>query len=1482
MTKFLTVEDSPQLAAGNFNNSDRIIQNPAPGTHLLLFRGDTITFTLLLPCNKKGRAWVRTNIGHAEITRDEIIKEVINDEPPLGKDWFDIPMTRLDDRKFQVVLPLCEVGHFQAKCLFLREGESDPVWADGPNTVINVEPADTCCSNIIYNAFVRQFGPDKSGDNTPDRSKNAGIKTLESSGFSVIPPSGTFRDLINELDFIIGDLGCRIIQLLPIHPTPVTYAKMGRFGSPYAALDFTSVDPALAKFDPCATPMEQFIELVDAIHEHSGKIVIDIAINHTGWAAGLHETHPEWLIRDKEGRIEVPGAWGTLWEDLTRLDYTRKDLWQYIAEIFLLWCKRGVDGFRCDAGYMIPVAAWKYIVSVVRDQYPDTIFILEGLGGKISVTRDILSKANFNQAYSELFQNYDRGQIEAYLPGAIEISQKDGIMIHFAETHDNIRLAERSNSFARMRTALCALCSVNGAFGFANGVEWFARGKIDVHDATPLNWGAKTNQVQHIRRLNTLLAIHPVFHDKTALTFIQNQGENFIALLRRHIPSGMKLLIVANLDDKNQTLAAWDPGETGMEGSAYLDLLTEKEVVITGSGGMHTFLLEPGQVLCLTDDKNDIDLLQNRVSSDFIIPERIVKQRLSAKALDVFCYYNAIKDQVNTPTLPSPFSAVVATATMAKSAKGEGLGGGNGFDPDYAAQKLAENPVEYCRKLNPVSQEPRVIIWQWPRDSRREVMVPPDHFLLIRSSLSFRAGIIDKDRSLAQEQSLSCADGSFFALFSPLPPSKGHRCAILKISVYSPGKCEHVEAPLLFLSRPKDIMIKKCYQRADLLQRPPLLLGTNGRGGMLRANVSWGKLSSRYDAILAANLNSEFPEDRRIMFTRCRAWTVFQGYSQEISIDCIDSFCFDYDSRGLWRYFIPTGQGEHVLLAVRIEMIPGKNAVRMLFSRDLAGGKEGKLADRQQIKLILRPDIEDRNFHESTKAYQGPEHLWPKAVIIHSGGFTFSPATGHLLRIEISQGSFVSEPEWHYMVRRPVDAERGIDPDSDLFSPGYFTAFLEGGQTVELYAGIMEARKETISHVKDMSTNIGKLFDDGDSWKLNEALKKALDHYVVKRGNLKTVIAGYPWFLDWGRDALIFARGLIAAGKTEDARDILQQFGRLEEGGTLPNMIRGKSAENRDTSDASLWFFVACSDIINAEKKDDFLDTQFDGRTIRDILVSIGRSMISGTFNGIVMDQESGLIFSPVHFTWMDTNHPAGTPREGYPIEIQALWYFALSFLARIDSKSKEGYWEKIAGQVRSSIYELYLMKEVGYLSDCLHAHPGIPARQANLDDALRPNQLLAVTLGVVTDKTIIRKIVAACEELLVPGAIRSLADRSVHYPLPIKYKGEIINDPYNPYQGKYTGEEDSKRKPAYHNGTAWTWLLSAFCEAWVKAYGDEGKETALAWLGSSARLISQGCAGHVPEIMDGDFPHTQRGCDAQAWGTSELLRVWEQLKVKL
>jgi glycogen debranching enzyme len=140
------------------------------------------------------------------------------------------------------------------------------------------------------------------------------------------------------------------------------------------------------------------------------------------------------------------------------------------------------------------------------------------------------------------------------------------------------------------------------------------------------------------------------------------------------------------------------------------------------------------------------------------------------------------------------------------------------------------------------------------------------------------------------------------------------------------------------------------------------------------------------------------------------------------------------------------------------------------------------------------------------------------------------------------------------------------------------------------------------------------------------------------------------------------------------------------------------------------------------------------------------------------------------------------------------------------------------------------------------------------------------------------RRILAACEELLVPGAIRSLADRPVACPIAVHLKGQALNDPYRPYWGTYSGDEDTRRKPAYHNGTAWTWQFPMYCEAWALAYGATGRQTALSWLTSSIGLLESGCLGHLPEIVDGDAPHASRGCDAQAWGASEWVRVWLKL----
>ncbi len=1417
-----------------------IEQQPLPGRHLLHFCGDVVIFTLHVDPALMGKAFVRTNLGHAEMTRAEIIRQVECNEPRLGREWFDIPMQPVATGRFETRLGLTQVGHFEAKCLFLPDGETEPRWPEGSNTAINVEPADTVCANIIYNAFIRQFGPYKDQSHASRIPHSDAVDTLDAQHYTVIPPSGTFRDLIGELDFIMHRLGCRIIQLLPINPTPTTYARMGRFGSPYAALDFTGIDPALARFDPKATPLEQFIELVDAIHARGGKLLLDIAINHTGWAASLHETHPHWLARNHAGEIENPGAWGVVWEDLTRLDFSHQSMWIYMADVFLTWCRRGVDGFRCDAGYMIPEKAWQYIIAKVREQFPETIFLLEGLGGKISVTRDLLNRANFNWAYSELFQNYDRSQIEHYLPIANDISATDGVALHFAETHDNNRLAATSHRYARMRTALCALLAPVGAFGFANGVEWLAQEKINVHQPCGLNWGADINQVDAISRLSRLLRTHPAFGHPSRLDLASHGQGNFLAAVRRHLSSEKALLIVANLDQGQPQQIGWDRRQWGAGLSAAVDLLTGESIEL--SGGPDTGLLElaPLQIRCLAPPIES-DALPDEERFD-LAPAAVVHQRLRAKALEVAQVYDRM----------------------------------SAIDPEIAADELGADPEAFCRRCNPFSDESRVVLWQDPADLVRHVMVPPAFFLLLRSRRPFRIRIIHEGRVVCGQECLPDHSGGTFVLVPPLfDGKKQHECE-LELTRFGPNGPRHRTSRVIFLGCGRDTMVQTSFSRDQCHQAPLLALAANGRGAALRAHAEWQRLESRYDGLLAANLNPDYPEDRRMLLARCRAWIVYQGYSQTVSLDCLRYFAFDYANGVAWHYRIPCGQGEYITLQVHAWLDRNSNnrlCIQAL--RQRADTDRPELADDRTVTLIVRPDIEDRNFHHCTKAYEGPEHDWPSAVQHRDNGFRFAPAADHAFEMAVDQGRFVPEPEWYYMVHRPLEAQRGLDPDSDLFGPGYFASPLNGGESIRFTAAATDGG-EPPSDVPAAPP-----VPEGGSLPLDRALSAALAQYVVHRGPFQTVLAGFPWFLDWGRDTLIAARGLIADGRLETVKAILAQFAAFEKGGTLPNMIRGRDASNRNTTDAPLWLFTACNDLTSAEGKDDFLDHRCGRRTIRTVLCDTAKALIEGTANGIRMDPHSGLIFSPAHFTWMDTNYPAATPRQGYPIEIQALWFAALTYLARIDADDGRR-WSGLAEQVRQAIEELYWRPDLGFLVDCRHGEPGDSAADCRPDDALRPNQLLAVTLNAVDPETIGRSVLRACQSLLVPGAIRSLADRPVEVPLEIRHGGRLLNDPKSPFWGRYEGDEDTRRKPAYHNGTAWTWLFPLFCEAWVTCYGPPGAAAAMAWLSSSLDLIDRGCVGQVPEIIDGNSPHTQRGCDAQAWGVSELLRVRKKIEVML
>ncbi|MBP5285152.1 MAG: glycogen debranching protein, partial [Kiritimatiellae bacterium] len=484
-------------------------QFPCPGDFLLKWRGDRLVVELGLERPRKGRAALRTNLGHASVRRREIIAETERGIAPMAKAWSDIPMEKTADGKFRVEIALDEVGVFSGKACFFPEGSAVPEWPEGANFHVKVESADVRRCNSIYTVFPRQFG--------------------------------SFREVVRRLPLIMDAMGFRIIQTLPPFPVPTTYAVMGEYGCPFAALDFYSVDPAMAEFDESATPLDQFRELVDAVHARDGLFFVDLPANHTGWASVLQTSHPEWFVRDAEGRFVSPGAWGVKWADLVQLDYSHPELCAYMADVFLFWCRNCVDGFRCDAGYMIPAKTWEYIVARVREEYPDTVFMLEGLGGDLAVTDRLLAESGLDWAYSEIFQTYDRGGFDWYLPGAIARAEKYGALVHFAETHDNDRLAKGGETYARLRVQLAALLSWQGAWGIANGVEWFATEKIDVHGKNDLNWGAKNNMVDLVARLNFILATDSDFAGASHLEPIVRGEGNVLAVLRNS-----RVLVLAN------------------------------------------------------------------------------------------------------------------------------------------------------------------------------------------------------------------------------------------------------------------------------------------------------------------------------------------------------------------------------------------------------------------------------------------------------------------------------------------------------------------------------------------------------------------------------------------------------------------------------------------------------------------------------------------------------------------------------------------------------------------------------------------------------------------------------------------------------------------------------------------------------------------------------------------------------------------------
>lgn len=1390
-----------------------LTQTPAPGTFHIHRCGDVFQLTLSTK-DKTLCPYLRTSLGGAKKQRTALITKTEQDLITSRNNWLDIPFQKIENNSYQITLPLYEVGYFEAKIWFKDQNSDKIKWAPGDNIFVKVEPASTIANNSIYGVFTRQFGPNKEKAfalNTEDEN----ITALDKKGYSVIPPSGTFRDVIKELDHIMDDMGFRILQLLPIHPTPTTYARMGRFGSPYAALDFFAVDPALAEFDKKTTPLDQFIELVDAVHGRNGEVFLDIPVDHTGWASTLQKDHPEYFVQDDQGDFVSPGAWGTTWEDLVKLDFNKTEVHQMMANVFLYWCRKGVDGFRCDAGYMVPFHAWEYIIAKVRHEFPNAVFLLEGLGGPPEVTEQLLAKATFTWAYSELFQNYSKDEVTGYTDNMLRISYNKGGLLNFSETHDNSRMAANSHLWSQMRNQLCALTAPGGGFGISNGVEFFAEEQISVHNASGLNWANNENQIALMKRFTTLFKVHPAFYaDATIKNIYQNNGD--IYMCQRTAKNGDQVLIIVNLSCERDHSIALDTNYNNK-----IDLLSGTEVTDGGN-------IKAGQAFCI----DSTDLYHKRIA-EFSSAEdnkALQLQRAKETLLNINAHINGFKSIAPNYTLKN-------------------------------LETLLTNPLDFCLYTGASLGE--IVHWNVASDADRLVMASSKSILLIHSEHDFNFAIASQSKQISMGSALRKADKSYFALV-PMPKSKGTEAELLKIKVSCKATetIEHKRGQIKLLPKGNASSFRQAFNTKEVREKQLYGLCTNKSGSMSQVSGIWGEYNSKYDSFFAVNLDKTVPVDRTAMISRWRCWVVYNNFSHELSEKSQTRFAADGATNISWSFKAPTGQGKYILLDLHLQWCEETEQASLNVARHQDTAQDDLLDATAPVTIIMRPDLEYRCNHEVSKAFTGLESLFPNNISAKGNGFVFDPYQSSALHIEAAGTQFNQEPEWQYMHHLAVEADRGLECATDLFSPGYFEFKLQDEQSIAINTGI------------DKASGLGKTpARIADSASRDNVLKQAMQRFIVRRDDGQTVIAGYPWFLDWGRDTLICLRGIISADMQQEAKDIILTFAKYEKMGTLPNMIRGNNASNRDTSDAPLWFIVAIKDYVEHFKDTSVLDMNCAGRSVKEVIKSIIENYAKGTTNGIRMDEESALIYSPSHFTWMDTNYPAGTPRVGYPIEIQSFWQAAVSFLSQIDSNKK---WSSLANKINESITTYYPLGSDQGLADCLHTNGFQPAKEAIKDNACRPNQLFAVTLNVITDESLIRSILVATQSLIIPGAIRSLRDAPVSPALPVYNDGHLLNNPDAPYWGHYTGDEDTRRKPAYHNGTGWAWPFFSYCEALYKHSKDS--KNSLAILMSAKSEMEKGIINHMPEVCDGNAPHQQRGCLAQAWSITEYYRVLKRI----
>ena len=628
-------------------------------------------------------------------------------------------------------------------------------------------------------------------------------------------------------------------------------------------------------------------------------------------------------------------------------------------------------------------------------------------------------------------------------------------------------------------------------------------------------------------------------------------------------------------------------------------------------------------------------------------------------------------------------------------------------------------------------------------------------------------------------------------------------------------------------------------------------LEADGLGGFA-SGTACGERTRRYHGLLLTATTP--PTGRVLLVSGLEVQVELAGTAQALSVQRYDGDVVHPDGLArlesfgahpwpTWRWTLPDGSTvEHELLAPK-----GDGRVVLCWRRRGGSGP---------ARLRIRPLLCGRDPH--ALHHENPDFRFDTDASA-DGAQTWRPYAGLPAVVARSNGLWRQEPQWYRRFLYTAERERGLDAVEDLASPGEWTHELDTGEALLVLGARPEAHGAP-GGPADLGAWVAATREAERVRRAGFAspLERAADQYQVVRGDGLSLVAGYPWFGDWGRDTFIAVRGLcLATGRLDAARDVLLAWADAVSQGMLPNRFPDSGERPEYNSvDASLWYVVAAGEFLEACDAHGFPLAPARRRALHAAITAILDGHIAGTRYGIHADTDGLLAAGEPgwQLTWMDARADGReiTPRIGKPVEVQALWAAALAVGARLRPR----FGDRLE-RVRRAFPERFWNDDLGHLNDvvdCDHV-PGC------VDPTLRPNQVLAVgglPLRLLSGLAARRVVDVVESRLWTPLGLRSLA-------------------PGEPgYAPRYVGGP-SERDARYHQGTVWPWLVGPFVEAWLHVHGDTPGARQVAherFLAPLLAHLDEAGLGHVSEIADAESPHTPRGCPFQAWSLGELLRL--------